>query len=153
MRLNAWSLWLLSLAVVACAKTPAPAPAPIPGTGDYGGVQRADLIGDHSCRATGENDAKFRWTFTETHFTVAQEGGPIPPEVLTAIAGRDGGVTRIEGAWALTDRKLALTDIRVVASDASATASTAPDATLAPFKTPVVRFEFGPTQFALRPAR
>lgn len=142
---------LLVALLAACAQDASPpGPTPAPGTGDYGGVQRADLIGDHVCRATGASGATFRWTFTETRFTIVEEGGPIAPEVLTAIAGRQGDVARIEGAWALDGGKLRLTDVHVLASHGS---PTGPEVVLEPFKTPVLRVEIGGVQYVLGPAR
>ena len=122
---------------------------PIPG--EPAAATRADLVGSHDCRATGGSDAKFRWDFRETDFTMTGDGGPIPPEVVAAVAGRKDDVARIDGAWRLDGRSLVLTGLKVSGKDGGATP--APDATLAPFCTPVVRFEFGPTQYVLGPER
>ena len=142
------TLVLAALFAAACADRQDDSRVPI---GPPGAATRQDLVGSHDCRATGQSDAKFRWEFGDVGFTILGDGGPIPPEVAAAVAGRKGETTRIDGAWRLDGPSLVLTGLRVhTAGDAT---EPAPDVTLAPFCTPVVRFEFGETQYVLGPAR
>jgi hypothetical protein len=142
------TLVVASLIAPACADRPGDSLAPVPG--EPSAATRADLLGTHVCRATGGSDAKFRWDFREADFTMTGDGGAIPPEVVAAVAGRKDETTRIDGAWRLDGPSLVLTGLRV--RGAGDREEAAPDATLAPFCTPVVRFEFGPTQYVLGPA-
>ena len=143
------TLALVVLVAACCADGQKDTLAPVPG--EPAAATRADLVGSHDCRATGGSDAKFRWDFRETDFTMTGDGGPIPPEVAAAVAGRKDDVARIDGAWRLDGRKLVLSGLRV--RGAGDREEPAADATLAPFCTPVVRFEFGPTQYVLGPGR
>lgn len=127
--------------------------APPPGLVGKGPVTADDLLGEHECRVTGERRASFLWTFAETTFSIGRDGAePIPAEALAAVANAKGDVTGVTGKWTLRDGggsgALALSDIRIVRGD-GATVEPAPDVTLAPFRTPVVRFDFGGKQFVL----
>lgn len=123
---------------------------PPPGLVGKGPVTADDLLGEHECRVTGERRASFLWTFTDTTFSIGRDGAePIPAEALAAVAHAQGDVTSVTGKWSLgSSGALALSEIRVVRGD-GATVEPAPDVTLAPFRTPVVRFEFGGKQFVL----
>jgi hypothetical protein len=123
--------------------------APIPGAPSA--ATRQDLLGAHVVRATGGSDANFRWEFGDAGFTISREDGPIPPEVVEAVARTKGEVTQIDGNWKVDGRSLVLSGLRVSSDDRLVTP--APDVKLAPFCTPVVRIEFGETQYVLGPAR
>jgi hypothetical protein len=139
------------LVLAACADPSANAPSPPPGTGTPPPATRADLLGAHVCRATGGSDAMFRWEFRDADFTLSREGGSIPPEVLAAIAGRKDDAVRIDGKWKLDGPSLLLSGLLVHFDDDRV--GPVPDVKLAPFCTPVVRIEFGETQYVLGPAR
>ena len=150
-RLVAWFLLGVAMTSGACARPAAVSQkGTVPGSGDYGGVTREILFGAHVCRATGERRATFHWELHESTFDLTREGGPIPPEVLGAILGRQGDVIAIQGSWSLDGRRLVLSDLRGF-EDLGAPPITAPDVTLDPYRTPVVRFEFGETQYVLGP--
>jgi hypothetical protein len=138
------------LVVAACADSQQQATSNAPIPGEPTPATAKDLVGTHVCRATGGSDAKFRWQFGDAGFTISREGGPIPPEVLAAVAGTRDEATRIDGNWRVDGRSLVLSGLRVHSDDRLV--ATAPDVTLAPFCTPVVRIEFGETQYVLGPA-
>jgi hypothetical protein len=146
---KAWTGPFLALLAAACSGDPSAAPAP--GTGDYGAVTRDELLGEHVWRMTGPDGTSFRWIFAEKEFTVTGEGGPIPAPVVSALAGGDEDVSRIEGDWELRDRDLVLSDVRATWRDG---VRSVPDVIAAPFRTSppsigptVVRIELGGRQF------
>ena len=139
------------LVVAACADSQQQTTSNAPIPGDPTPATAKDLLGTHICRATGGSDAKFRWEFGDAGFTISREGGPIPSEVVEAVAGTKDDATRIDGDWKVDGPSLALSGLRVHSDDRLV--APAPDVTLAPFCTPVVRIEFGATQYVLGPAR
>ena len=145
-----WFLLVAVLSLAACANESEEHRGPRPPAGK-GLVTRSDLIGRHAVRATGGSDGAFLWDFTETDFTIAKDGTkPIPADVRAAVAHTDADVIRIDGKWTLADRELVLTDLQVTLTD-GVRGPGAPDVTLTPFRTPVVRFELAGRQYVLGP--
>lgn len=139
------------LVLAACADPHQDAAAPAPGPVGKGPVTRDDLLGAHRCRATGTSGASCLWEFRDAEFSIARDGKPIPPKVLVAVTGRADDAARVDGKWALDGGALLLTALRTATDDGRT--APAPDVKLAPFRTPVVRFEFGATQYVLDGAR
>ena len=118
-----------------------------PGKGGYGPVVKEQLRGEYTCWATGSKRAQFQLTFTEEHFEMKGDKGPIPREVLDAVLGIGKKAEKIGGRWELAAGKLALTEIQ---ADGKAGFK---DVALRPFRTGpnIVRFMVGETQYILIP--
>ncbi len=115
-----------------------------PGEGGYGPVHTQQLLGDHTCWATGTSGNRFRWIFTEDHrFEFHEAGEPLPPELLETMLGGDACAELIEGTWDFTDGTLTFSQIRADGVDGW------PDVSLRPFRTPVVRMVIGGVQYVL----
>ena len=131
--------FILALTTGSCRKASEPLHP-----GDFGPVTKADLLGSHSCESVGaKNRKKFQWTFADERFEVRAQDGTLPNEVCHAILGEAAVANRIEGKWTISGDDLILTEL-------NGDGKIGPEEShLHPFITPLLRINFGKTQYIL----
>ncbi|MDB5351189.1 MAG: hypothetical protein JWN86_2436 [Planctomycetota bacterium] len=135
----------LLLTLTSCDGMPATNGPPAPVIGGFENVQPSHLIGEYTCFATGRGGEKFSWKLTEGQFDFTEKARPLPQEMLDDLLGPGITATAVTGSWALAAGALTVSQIEADGKPGF------PAVVLEPFRTPVVRLNFGKTQYVLGP--